>query len=172
MAGTEYWWKIDEVVKSRDWVAGMLSPPQLAEAHQLVADWAPTPGWVSAYGAPETPLTPCEIGDSYSTGYYMIKNSSLAVKWWLKAAEQGSNLAQHQLGKAFTNGIDVPEDLVAAHAWFSIAWENELKTVLPNPSSDEHRILLACLMTNEQLAQARRRADEWMERHGKQHLAP
>ena len=150
----------------------MLSAPQLAKAQQqLTVDWAP---WVVGdpeYGDPKTPRMQCEIADSYSTGNGLIKNSSLAVKWWLKAAEQGSDVAQYELGIAFANGIGVPRDLVAAHAWFSIAWENEMITEFNSPSSDECRTDIEQRMTTEQLVQARRRANEWKERHGK-YLAP
>lgn len=165
MAGTDYRWVIGDVTESRDWVARLLPPLQFAKAQQLAADWAPKHS-----DDPGTPATQYAIAEAYSEGKGLIQNSSLAMKWWLKAAEQGSGAAQHQLGIAFANGIGVPRDLLAAHAWFSIAWESD-SSVPPktffSPSSDECRNDIEHLLTPEQLAQARRRADEWMGGHGK-----
>jgi TPR repeat protein len=171
MAGTDCWWMIDEVKKSRDRVAGMLSAQQLAKAHQLAADWAPWGYTDEGHGKPQNPGKKCDIAEMYAEGKHLIKNLSLAVKWWLKAAEQGSDHAQNELAEAFANGIGVPQDLVAAHAWFSIVWENESITSLTSPSPEERRTEIEQLMTTEQIVEARQRASDWKKRHGK-HIAP
>ena len=44
-----------------------------------------------------------------------------AGKWYCKAAEQGYVTAQSNLGIAYDNGLGVPEDGVAAYAWYSVA---------------------------------------------------
>ncbi len=39
LAGTDYWWMRDEVIKSRDWVGKMMPPIQLAEAQRRASEW-------------------------------------------------------------------------------------------------------------------------------------
>ena len=56
------------------------------------------------------------------------KDEALAVKWLLKAAEQGDSLAQYQLGECYEEGIGVEADEETAIAWYEKSAErgNEL----------------------------------------------
>ena len=44
-----------------------------------------------------------------------------APKWYRKAAEQGSTMAQDNMGVFHVWGYGVPQDNVEAYAWFNIA---------------------------------------------------
>ncbi len=56
------------------------------------------------------------------------KDEALAVKWLLKAAEQGDSLAQYQLGECFEEGTGVEANEETAIAWYEKSAErgNEL----------------------------------------------
>jgi TPR repeat protein len=48
LAGTDYWWMRDDVIKSRDWVGRMMPihkrSKQIAEAQHLASQWSPRQG--------------------------------------------------------------------------------------------------------------------------------
>ena len=46
------------------------------------------------------------------------KNNAEAAKWWRRAAEQGNDEAQNNLGIMYYRGEGVPEDCVEAMYWF------------------------------------------------------
>ncbi|HSC42988.1 MAG TPA: SEL1-like repeat protein, partial [Candidatus Binatia bacterium] len=52
-------------------------------------------------------------------------DKSKAIGWYTKAAEAGNPEAQHILGMAYLNGIDVPVDLAAASSWIEKAAHND-----------------------------------------------
>ena len=39
LAGTDYSWMRDEVIKSRDWIGRMMTPVQLTEAQRRASEW-------------------------------------------------------------------------------------------------------------------------------------
>ena len=57
------------------------------------------------------------------TGKDVPKDYTEAVKWWLKAAEQGHARAQHQVGLRYDRGEGVSEDKAEAAKWFRKAAE-------------------------------------------------
>ena len=44
----------------------------------------------------------------YAAGHGVVKDASMAVKWWRRSAEQGEANAQYNLGANFANGNGVP----------------------------------------------------------------
>ena len=63
--------------------------------------------------------------EDYNKGVVTSKagNYDEAVKWFRLAAEQGSVIAQFNLGSMYSNGQGVPQDYTEALKWFSIAAE-------------------------------------------------
>ena len=55
-----------------------------------------------------------------------LKDDLEAVRWYRRAAGQGHEVAQGFLGRMYTNGEGVPQDLVLAHMWYNIAGANGL----------------------------------------------
>jgi len=163
--GTDYSWMRNDIIKSRDWVGKMMSPKQVAEARRLAFEWSPSRSGDDKEQDAERQFY---IGQTYFDGEGVTQSYSVAVEWWLKAAEQGCAAAQHELGNAYTNGFGVEANKIAAHAWFTLAWESTSKVgprIFNNPSSEESRDHIEQLMTDEQVAEAYRRAKEWMASH-------
>jgi len=79
-------------------------------------------------------------------------------------AEQGDTRAQTVLGKAYKDGLGVPQDYVQAHMWYNLAAasagsssaERELRDIAFN-----EREVIAQLMSREQIAEAQRLARNW-----------
>ena len=61
------------------------------------------------------------LGLMYANGEGVPQDDAEAVKWYLKAAEQGNVKAQFNLGLMYDDGYGVAEDDVEAYAWFSVA---------------------------------------------------
>lgn len=78
----------------------------------------------------------------------------------LKAkAEKGDASAQLNLGLMYRDGDGVLQDYVAAHMWFNIASANG------DRFAREQRNSIVELMTMDQIAEAQKKAAEWMQGH-------
>jgi hypothetical protein len=63
-----------------------------------------------------------------------------AVTWWMKASKQGHSAAQYSLGHAYSDGTGVSQDVVTAHAWFTLSYISPLPaTEFHSPSAWECR---------------------------------
>jgi len=83
-----------------------------------------------------------------------------AVKWYGRAADQGTAAAQFNLGVVYYLGQGVQQDLVKAEMWSILASENSS----PGSQRDNairNRDVMARKMTSAQLEEARRLALEW-----------
>ena len=56
-------------------------------------------------------------------GFYVPQDYSKAVKWFLKAAEQGDSWAQNDLGHCYSEGYGVSQDYNEAVRWYRKAAE-------------------------------------------------
>ena len=78
-----------------------------------------------------------------------------AVKWYRKAAEQGQEDAQNNLGIMYYKGQGVPRDYIQAHMWFDLAVANG------NEMARDGLDLVTKEMTPAHIAEAQRLAREW-----------
>ena len=98
----------------------------------------------------------------HETGQGVARDYKQAVYWYLKAAEKGDSMAQYDLGRIYEAGQEgVAMDYVEAHKWWNIAASNG------EQRARKSRILVERLMTPEQISEAKKRASEWMQPHGK-----
>jgi TPR repeat protein len=92
----------------------------------------------------------------------VTKDEVEAVKWWRKSAEQNYAKAQIKLALCYDKGRGVAKDEAEAVKWFvlSAAQGNDLakKAV----AGLEERS-----MSPEQIAEGKRRANDWFEQHKK-----
>ena len=91
----------------------------------------------------------------YSNGTGVPPDYAEAVKWFRKAADQGSARAQLHLASKYLYGQGVPQDYVLAHMWFN------LSAAQGNPPAASSRDRLATRMTSTQIADAQKLAREW-----------
>lgn len=75
------------------------------------------------------------------------------------AAQASSADALYELGLMYCSGRDVAVDFIAAHKWFNLA------AMRGNGDAKRYRIEIAAEMTKAQIAEAQRRAREWLKSH-------
>ena len=100
------------------------------------------------------------LGFRYATGRGVPQDDAEAARWYRLAADQGHVGAQNNLGVSYAKGDGVPQDDIEAHMWANIA-------VAQSSGEDrdrrvKNRDIDAAKMTAEQIAEAQRRAREWM----------
>ena len=98
------------------------------------------------------------LGDSYYLGLGVTQDYAEAAKWYKKAAEQGDSVSQVILGAMYEKGKGISKDFVEAYKWFSISGEADYGRM--------HREKLGKRkMATAQIAEAKKLAQEWMEKH-------
>jgi hypothetical protein len=75
------------------------------------------------------------------------------------AAQGGAPDALFELGLMYCAGREVEMSLVEAHKWFNIA------AMRGNDEAKRYRLEISSEMSKAEIAEAQRRAREWMKRH-------
>ena len=101
-------------------------------------------------------LAQYNLGVMYAFGEGVPENDAEAVKWYRLAAEQGNAKAQGNLGVMYSYGEDVPQDYVQAHKWFNLA------ALGGNIEGQHCRADVSGEMSRDEIAEAQRRAREWL----------
>jgi TPR repeat protein len=99
------------------------------------------------------------LGTCYLDGKGVPQDDVEGVKWLRKAAEQGDAMAQCDLGLCYLDGKGVPQNDVEAVKWYILAAAQQ------NKDADQSLTGIVKEMTGEQIAEAQRRADEFMRQH-------
>ncbi len=89
----------------------------------------------------------------------MARMNLNAVEQAELAAQSGAPDALFELGLLYSTGRDVEADLVSAHKWFNLA------AMRGNKAALEYRKELANEMSQFDVAEAQRRAREWLTKH-------
>jgi len=102
------------------------------------------------------------IGVMYNNGEGVRQDYAEARRWYRLSANQGWPDAYSSLGLMYHHGRGVVQDYVEAHMWFHLA------ATSPGFSRDRYywareREVVGAKMTAEQIAEAQRRAREWIE---------
>ncbi len=92
----------------------------------------------------------------YQYGQGVVQDYKQAVAWYKKAAAQGYAPAQFNLGVMYGKGQGVARDYVEALKWLILAGAGGLEETRKARGIVEQR------MTHEQIADAQRRANEWL----------
>jgi len=98
------------------------------------------------------------IGALYYYGVLgFIQDYKKALYWLTEAAEQGVADAQYRLGMIYQGGRGINKDYKQAHIWYNIASANGRE------DAGEYRSYAEEFMSQRQIAEAQRLAQEWME---------
>jgi uncharacterized protein len=105
------------------------------------------------------------IAQMYESGDRVPQNYTQAARWFKKAAEHvpdrgGAGVARSSLGFLYMDGHGVSQDYVAAYMYFALS------------NSKENMQWAAEKMTRSQIAEAQRRAKEWVQRHPEPRACP
>ena len=99
-----------------------------------------------------------DLGRQYYYGKHVTQDYEEAAEWYRKAADQGDADAQDSLGVMYHYGQGVLQDYVMAHMLYNVA------SAGGSDSAGKNRDRVAKIMTGEQIAEAQKRAREYMER--------
>ena len=92
--------------------------------------------------------------EAYDNGDY-----ATALREFRPLADQGTALAQFNLGFMYEYGDGVPQDLVEAHKWYNLSASRG------DTLAVENRDLIAEKMTPADISKAQSLAREWLEKH-------
>lgn len=75
------------------------------------------------------------------------------------AAKLGADEALFDLGLMYSTGREVEQDLITAHKWFNLA------ALKGNAAARDYRSEIARELSSVEVAEAQRRAREWLHAH-------
>lgn len=101
------------------------------------------------------------LGVIYDEGQGVQMDYKEAVKWYRLAADQGHAQAQYNLGRMYYQGQGVDPDSVEAYKWLDLSAARGIKL------GRENRDIIEKKMTSREIAEARKRVKEWIEKHKK-----
>jgi len=105
------------------------------------------------------------LGIFYQFGKSVPQDPAEAARWLRMAAEQGHGRAQNNLSTFYFTGIGVPRDPVEAWKWLTLSSDG-LKGK-GHEIALENRAAIEREMTPDQIAEARRRVEDWRARRKK-----
>lgn len=142
------------------YLTGVYASEDLKGLH-LTKDEAHAAQWFRKAAEQGLPEAQNQLGAMYLHGRGVPKDYTQALEWFVKAAEQGFPEAHVQLGAVyFAGGGGVAKDNVEALKRLTIA--STLETGDLKSSYVEFKARIAKEMTPAQVAEAKRRAQEWL----------
>jgi uncharacterized protein len=97
------------------------------------------------------------LGVLYRDGDLGTPDPASAAEWFRRSAENGYAFAMFSLALLYRDGEGVAQDDIEAHKWFDLA-----SALNFDPRALFQRDLIARRMTSEQVAEAQKRAQEWL----------
>lgn len=101
-----------------------------------------------------------EVAEAYASGFGVVQDKQEAFNWYLKAAKMGNEFAQYEVGEFYAKAGDTAENHIEACKWLSLAAEHDKTQSWSAAKYDMDNV--AKLMTAEELAEASRRAKEFL----------
>jgi TonB family protein len=137
----------------------------LGDAYRLgkgvAQDYAEAARWYRKGAEQGSALAQSNLGVAYQRGEGMPVDGAEAYKWYRRSAEQGFATGQFNLGYILADGKVVAQDYVEAHKWMNLAAARA--TGADQKEFAGARDQLAQSMTPAQIAEAQKRAREWLE---------
>jgi len=99
------------------------------------------------------------LGVCYGVGYGVTKDDAQAMQWYRKAADQNFAAAQSTLSSRYERGEGVERDVVEAYKWILLAAGHG------SSNAKRHLNTLEGSMTSEQIAEGKRRTNDWRKQH-------
>ncbi|MEI6730586.1 MAG: tetratricopeptide repeat protein [Pseudomonadota bacterium] len=96
-----------------------------------------------------------DLADAYLNGVGVEKDERIAAKWYYKAAMKNNVDAQFAMGFVCRGGESANMDKVLSYMWFELAQKNG------NTRAVGLRNDVAWSMTDDEIVQARKKADSW-----------
>ncbi len=130
-----------------------------SEGQGVAQDYKEAVSWFQMAAAQGDAGAQLRLGLLYEAGRGVTQNDKRAALHFQNAAAEGLALAQHHLGFMYYTGRGVAQDYIEAHKWLNLARANGDTTARKGRETVEQK------MTREQIAEAQRRASEWLKTH-------
>ena len=130
------------------------------QGHGTAVNFDEAVKWYRKAAEQGLPMGQNNFGAMYDQGRGLPQNLAEAAKWFRKAAEQGLPVGQRNLGRFHADGRGVPKDFIEAYKWLRLSsqrGDTEARKILDG---------IALRMTAEEIAEARRRAEEFRKSRG------
>ena len=128
-----------------------------AEGKGVARDYKQAVMWYQKAAAQGYTAGQISVGFMYEEGHGVSKDYKQAAYWYEKAAAQGDVIAQSTLFFLYSDGVG--KDNIEARKWAIIADSNSM------PGLRQLHEVVEQQMTREQIAEAQRRASQWMKAH-------
>jgi TPR repeat protein len=135
-----------------------------AGADRVARDATTAAAWYRNAAKQGLGIAQYRLGMLYRDGRGVTRDRAQAIDWLRQAAERDETDAQLELGVLLSPPLGTSTDVVEAHTWLNLAasrWKDESKRVKAGRLRDG----IEKTMTEEQRAQAYRRAIEWQDAH-------
>jgi hypothetical protein len=99
------------------------------------------------------------LGRKYEYAEGVPADHAEAAKWYEKSADRGYGPAQLAVARLYEFGLGVQQDDVQADVWYSVASSAEISGIAERAVTSRENIEKR--MTPEQIAEARKRAQDW-----------
>ena len=124
-------------------------------------DFVESARWYMKAAEQGHPVAQSNLGTYYERGEGVPQDGKLAAKWYARSAEQGYTIGQSNYAIFLAAGKLVQQDYVEAHKWANLA------AARATPENQkifaESRDRIAAEMTPAQIAEAQKRAREWLD---------
>jgi len=131
-----------------------------AEGRLVAQDYAEAAKWYRQAAQQGNADAQNDLGKMYAEGNGVARDYAEAVRWYRLAAEQGDTNGHIHLAGMYFRGQGVGQDYVEAHKWYNIA--SALESGELQVGVAQLRDNIAKKMTPAQIAEAQKRASEWM----------
>ena len=122
----------------------------------MLQNYSEAARWYEEAAKKDDAIAQYKLGYIYYEGKGVAKDYKKAVDWWTKSAELSYGPAQCDLGiNAYYQGKGVPKDYVLAYKWLI------LSSTRGSIAAKWNFETLEKVMTPEQIAEAKRLAQEW-----------
>ncbi len=113
-----------------------------------------------------------DLAKMYAKGLGVEQNYMEALKWYGKSAEQGNVKAMFRMAFIYCEfeekGLHQnQENPILAHMWFCLASAHDEEDIVLMKDGESIVVFHASFLNNKQIAEAQRRALEWMEKRSK-----
>jgi len=123
-------------------------------------DWPESARWLQIAADQNHAPAQSALGLLYREALGVMPDDTVAVEWFRRGAEQGDANGQFLLASMYANGQGVLQDNAEAFMWLQLAADQSRGQLRERyvKSRDE----VAAQMTEEQIAEAQRRAGSWI----------
>ena len=127
----------------------------------VAQDYAQAVRWYRRAADQGHAVAQSNLGALYERGLGVPQDPAQAVKWYALSAAQGYSIGQFNLGLMLEQGTGARQDRIEAHKWLNLAAARASGDY--QKSFAESRDRVAKSMTPAEIAEAQKRAREWLD---------